>query len=205
MDVDVVEDGGDVSIEVNTSALGQTATVNGVMSSNASVADAEKEDVGGGADAPLTNGIKTTDTPPADGGYVPVAQPMQPSPLTPPQCNGSVGHGPPDALNDGGIPWYLKGFHLKGTSASEETLSGREAVRSLSEDLTDMDDEELNGLEFDVEDSTITASPMDTSKGPAAAPSKLPVRHSNGKFRRKDEVVPAVPAVPAVRSSTRKR
>ena len=39
--------------------------------------------------------------------------------------------------------------------------------RLLSEDLTDMDDEELKGLEFDVEDSTITAAPSSTGKNAA--------------------------------------
>ncbi|AEO57585.1 hypothetical protein MYCTH_2303901 [Thermothelomyces thermophilus ATCC 42464] len=61
-------------------------------------------------------------------------------------------------LTHGGIPWYLAGFELRGTTAVQEQWTpGREAVRSLSEELTDMDDEALRDLEFDVdEERTIT-------------------------------------------------
>jgi NuA3 HAT complex component NTO1 len=66
-----------------------------------------------------------------------------------------------NVLVAGGIPWYLAGFELRGTSAVEEQWTGREAVRrALSEELTDMDDDALKDLEFDVdEENTITASP----------------------------------------------
>lgn len=68
-------------------------------------------------------------------------------------------------LTDGGLPWYLGGFELVGTSAVEEQwTTGREALRSLSEELTDMDDDALKDLEFDVdEDNTITASPVEVA------------------------------------------
>ncbi|KAL2201407.1 hypothetical protein P885DRAFT_26478 [Corynascus similis CBS 632.67] len=61
-------------------------------------------------------------------------------------------------LTHGGIPWYLAGFELRGTTAVQEQWTpGREAVRSLSEELTDMDEEALRDLEFDVdEEMTIT-------------------------------------------------
>ncbi|KAK3380192.1 hypothetical protein B0T24DRAFT_185925 [Lasiosphaeria ovina] len=84
-------------------------------------------------------------------------------PLTPPQSNGSFGRDPTNILAEGGLPWYLQGFALKGTSAVEEQWTGRDAVRSLSEELTDMDDEALKDLEFDVDDDTITASPVNAS------------------------------------------
>ncbi len=182
MDVDEGKGNGEDNIEVNTSTLGKSAKVNGVMSSNASVADLDKDGVDhkGGA---LPNGLKSSDTPPGEAGYgVPVSQPAHQGPLTPPQSNGSLGREPTDTLNDGGIPWFLKGFHLEGTTAAEEQWTGRDAVRSLSEDLTDMDEEELNGLEFDVEDSTITASPADASKD--SYPTSTRKRSSNGKFRK---------------------
>ncbi|KXX75920.1 Peregrin [Madurella mycetomatis] len=111
------------------------------------------------------------------------------SPLTPPQSHGSFAGQPhhqqqpsssssssspsstsaaaascndsSNMLSAGGIPWYLSGFDLQGTSAVEEQWTGREAVRrALSEELTDMDDDALKDLEFDVdEENTITASP----------------------------------------------
>lgn len=111
---------------------------------------------------PLTNGVKSAPTPPNTNGYEPVAQDSaQPTPLTPPQSNGSLGRETDNTLTDGGVLWYLRPFDPVGTTAVEEQWAGRDAVRALSEELTDMDDEELNDLEFNVEDSTITASPVD--------------------------------------------
>lgn len=120
-------------------------------------------------------GIKTAPTPPDTNGYTSVTQSsLQPPPLTPPQSNGSLSHGTDNVLTEGGIPWYLKPFEVEGTSAVEEQWAGRDAVRSLSEELTDMDEEELNDLEFNVEDSTITASPVDAplSEGPSGSRSR---------------------------------
>lgn len=120
-------------------------------------------------------GVKPAPTPPDTNGYMSVTQSsMQPSPLTPPQSNGSLSHGTDNVLTEGGVPWYLKPFEIEGTSAVEEQWAGRDAVRSLSEELTDMDEEELNDLEFNVEDSTITASLVDAlpSEGPSASRSR---------------------------------
>ena len=188
----------DAAMEDATPSLAKTVKINGIMSSNASVADVDKDD---GAEAPpLPEGVKPTDTPPIDGAYAPVAQhPEQTDPLTPPQSNGSLGRGAADALNDGGVPWYMKGFSLEGTTAIEEQWAGRDAVRSLSEDLTDMDEEELNGLEFVVDDPTITASPADDDGAVAkkremlTVPTPLRRKANPAKFRK------------GVRSSTRRR
>lgn len=190
MEVDETAEAGpgeEGNIEVKTSAMGDSIKVNGVNSSTASIDDhADKQDAGTSHNEATTNGVvKTSDTPPADNGYVSIIINPEPSPLTPPQSNGSFSRGPGDVLTDGGLPWYLKGFSLDGTSAVEEQWAGRDAVRSLSEDLTDMDDEELNGLEFDVEDSTITASLADAAEAAQAKePPKLH-RGPGGKFARK--------------------
>lgn len=107
------------------------------------------------------DGVKPAPTPPDTNGYMSVTQgSLQPPPLTPPQSNGSLSNGVDNMLTEGGIPWYLKPFEIEGTTAVEEQWAGRDAVRALSEELTDMDEEELNDLEFNVEDSTITASPV---------------------------------------------
>lgn len=121
------------------------------------------------------DGVKAAPTPPDTNGYTSVTQSsLQPPPLTPPQSNGSLSHGTDNVLTEGGVPWYLKPFEVEGTSAVEEQWAGRDAVRSLSEELTDMDEEELNDLEFNVEDSTITASPVDVppSEGPSGSRSR---------------------------------
>lgn len=110
----------------------------------------------------LSNGVRSAPTPPDTNGYTSMPNGLSgPAPLTPPQSNGSLGHGTDNMLTEGGIPWYLKDFDPVGTTAMEEQWAGRDAVRSLSEELTDMDEAELNDLEFNVEDSTITASPVD--------------------------------------------
>ena len=204
MDVDEPAADAEVAVEVTRPSLAKSVKVNGIMSSNASVADVDKDE---GADAaPPTGGPKATDTPPNDGDYAPVAPPDATDPLTPPQSNGSLGrHEAADVLNDGGVPWYMKGFRVEGTTAAEEQWAGRDAVRSLSEDLTDMDDEELNGLEFVVDDPTITASPAaddgDAGVGAGAGKQTLTVPSPAGGRRRAD------PAKfrKGVRSSTRRR
>lgn len=65
-----------------------------------------------------------------------------PEPVTPPLSSG--GH--PQPLSQGGIPWYMECFDPVGTTVEEERWKGRELVRGMSEDLSDMDEEELSGL-----------------------------------------------------------
>ncbi|OLN94015.1 Mst2 complex subunit nto1 [Colletotrichum chlorophyti] len=163
MDVDAEgEEDDEGNIEVNTSTLDKP---NNMHSSNSSVAGHE----GNGkaaerTEAPLAPTLQPSDTPPDTNGYVSVTRPSQPAPPTPPQSNGSLGNESIDPLSEGGVPWYFQEFKPKGTTIVEEQWTGREALRSLSEDLTDMDDQELEGLAFDVEDSTITASPTVTDE-----------------------------------------
>ncbi|KAH7170325.1 hypothetical protein EDB81DRAFT_676825 [Dactylonectria macrodidyma] len=131
--MDTAEDGDEEggNIEVNTSGLGII----------------DEED----SKEALLNGVKSSDTPPDTDGYVSRPRPAQSGPPTPPQSNGSLGLDPVDPLTDGGVLWYLKGHEPRGTSVLGEHWAGRDAVRMLSEDLTDMDDEELKGLGMDVD------------------------------------------------------
>ncbi|KAK7417486.1 hypothetical protein QQZ08_011603 [Neonectria magnoliae] len=122
------EEGG--NIEVNTSGLGM-------------IDEEESKEA-------LHDVVKSSDTPPDTDGYVSKPRPAQSGPPTPPQSNGSLGLEPIDPLTDGGVIWYLKGYEPRGTSVLAEHWAGRDAVRMLSEDLTDMDEEELKGLGMDV-------------------------------------------------------
>ena len=125
----------------------------------------------------------------------------QNDPITPPQSNGSFGRDPANVLSDGGIPWYLDGFDPEGTTVAKEQWTGREVLRSMSEELSDMDDEALKVLEFDVDDETITASPPvngttttgrganratdnDNADGKPAASAKKRERANPAKFRK---------------------
>lgn len=140
------QDGG--NIEVNTSGLGIT-----VKSEETTTVSPRK--------SKRTKGqsMQTSQTPPESEAYVNLAPPAAattsvPGPPTPPHSNGSFGKEPVDPLTDGGVLWYLKTMQPRGTSIlGEHWAAGRDAVRMLSEELTDLDDEELKGLRAEVDES----------------------------------------------------
>lgn len=66
----------------------------------------------------------------------------RPAPLTPPRSENDL----LAPLKEGGIPWYMEAFDPKGTTVHEERWSGREVLRDMSEELSELDDDELNGL-----------------------------------------------------------
>jgi NuA3 HAT complex component NTO1 len=49
-------------------------------------------------------------------------------------------------LSNGGIPWYAEQFDPVGTTYHEERWTGREVVRGMSEELSELDDAELREL-----------------------------------------------------------
>ncbi|KAL9061560.1 MAG: hypothetical protein Q9162_000092 [Coniocarpon cinnabarinum] len=49
-------------------------------------------------------------------------------------------------LRQGGTPWYLEHFEPEGLALQEERWTGPEVVRGMSEELSEMDDDELQGL-----------------------------------------------------------
>ncbi|MCJ1396989.1 nuA3 HAT complex component nto1 [Xylographa trunciseda] len=71
-----------------------------------------------------------------------LAEPHPPPP-TPPLSSSSD---PASALSAGGIPWYMEPFDPAGTTVHEERWTGREVARGMSEELSDMDEEEVDGL-----------------------------------------------------------
>ncbi|KAH8909672.1 hypothetical protein BR93DRAFT_892673 [Coniochaeta sp. PMI_546] len=125
-------------------------------------------------DQKLPNGVPVQDSgspPPSVDGYSqPAATHNSSGPLTPPQSNGSLGHGPKepgDVLSDGGLPWYLSkdDLQVQGTTVVEQQRSRRHGTpaagqRLMSEELSEMDEETLKDLGIDVNDHTITASPV---------------------------------------------
>ena len=52
-------------------------------------------------------------------------------------------------MSHGGVPWYMVPFDPVGTTVEEERWTGRELVRGMSEELSDMDEEELSTLVVD--------------------------------------------------------
>ena len=63
-------------------------------------------------------------------------------PLTPPRSEKNL----LNPLVHGGIPWYLETFDIHGTTVHDERYTGREVLRAMSEELSELDDDELNGL-----------------------------------------------------------
>lgn len=51
-----------------------------------------------------------------------------------------------DPIQNGGIPWWVETFDPHGTTVYEERWTGREVLRDMSEELSELDDDELNGL-----------------------------------------------------------
>jgi len=63
-------------------------------------------------------------------------------PLTPPRSEKNL----LNPLGNGGIPWYLETFDIHGTTVYEERYTGREVLRDMSEELSELDDDILDGL-----------------------------------------------------------
>lgn len=51
-----------------------------------------------------------------------------------------------DVFAQGGVPWYLEPFDPRGTTIHEERYTGREVLRDMSEELSDMDEDTLTEL-----------------------------------------------------------
>tara|TARA_R110002003_G_scaffold288_9_gene18400 strand:- start:20721 stop:21683 length:963 start_codon:yes stop_codon:yes gene_type:complete len=63
-------------------------------------------------------------------------------PLTPPRSEKNL----LNPLGNGGIPWYLETFDIDGTTMYEERHTGREVLRDMSEELSELDDDSLDRL-----------------------------------------------------------
>lgn len=63
-------------------------------------------------------------------------------PLTPPRSEKNL----LNPLHNGGVPWYLEPFDVHGTTVYEPIWAGREVLKAMSEDLSELDDDELDGL-----------------------------------------------------------
>ena len=187
------EAAGDGNIEVKTSSLENDASADAPVADASAVGPGSEEMATSENGMVQTNGIKAAaDTPLSTNGYVVAStssQPAQPAPPTPPQSNGSFGRDQANVLVDGGIPWYLKGFEPEGTSALQEQWLGREAIRGLSEELTEMDEDELNGLgvDFGNEGTDTSSTNVHTVEASTHTPAKKPSRPRKRKttYRRR--------------------
>ncbi|KAK8212364.1 hypothetical protein IWZ01DRAFT_541049 [Phyllosticta capitalensis] len=70
-----------------------------------------------------------------------------PDPLTPPRSEGDL----LAPLAQGGIPWYVQSFDPHGTTIHEERWLGREVVRGMSEELSEIGDDVLDGMQEEMQ------------------------------------------------------
>ena len=139
-------------------------------------------------DVPLVNGIGATASDGEGPGVILLANEqshqsnaMSPIPPTPPLSS----RGDPSApLSYGGIPWYMDPFDPVGTTIHEERWTGRDVVRGMSEELSDMDEEELQGL---VDEGMADAAQegADGSSVANSANAASPARRKSGAKRRR--------------------
>lgn len=131
-DVDMV----DAPVEPGEEFDGSIAQLNGELS-----ADTEQV-VAANTPPASTNGVKGDGV----GGTTNLSSNSRhrvPEPPTPPLSLGGLQQ---STLVSGGIPWYIEPFDPDGTTLYEERWTGPEVLRDMSEELTDIDDEELEGL-----------------------------------------------------------
>jgi NuA3 HAT complex component NTO1 len=101
----------------------------------------------------LEGGAASVETPPAStNGFkheqnnteeMPPVQVQQVEPPTPPMSLEGHSQGLP---TEGGIPWYVAQFDPDGLTVFEERWTGPEVLRDMSEELSEMDEDELLGL-----------------------------------------------------------
>lgn len=91
----------------------------------------------------------------------------RPEPLTPPRSEKNL----LNPLGNGGVPWYFETFDVHGTTVYEERYTGREVLRDMSEELSELDDDELDGLA-----DSDPVRPADTSDSNVAAIKKAVAR-----------------------------
>ena len=93
-----------------------------------------------------TNGIKK-EADLMDSLHISRESPVQEPPTPPMSMEGSQ-----PILSHGGIPWYIEAFDISGTTIQEERWTGKDVLRDMEEELSEMDDEELQDLGADFEE-----------------------------------------------------
>lgn len=68
----------------------------------------------------------------------------------------------------GGIQWYMQPFDPVGTTIHEERWTGRDVMRGMSEELSELDEDELEGLKDLVDDGDPKVKVTASTRTPAA-------------------------------------
>ncbi|KAI9740686.1 MAG: nuA3 HAT complex component nto1 [Claussenomyces sp. TS43310] len=144
-----------------------------------------ENNVTGGSEVPAPanqdhnrNGIRSKDTRSNTNGYNAYQEHQHIPPPTPPISHGALSSSgqdngtsePGNSLIKGGVPWYLSRFDPVGTTVVEDHWSGREAA--LSEELSDIDDEELRGMGAEMEGLQTGGEEVVVTKPPVVVKAK---------------------------------
>lgn len=99
-------------------------------------------------------------------------------PLTPPlSSQGDQQQGP---LAQGGIQWYMQPFDPVGTTIHEERWTGRDVLRGMSEELSELDEDELEDLGGDESKDAIKE---ESDKVNGSAPEPAQARRTRRRYR----------------------
>lgn len=103
------------------------------------------------------------------------------SPLTPPlSSQGDQQQGP---LAQGGIQWYMQPFDPVGTTIHEERWTGRDVMRCMSEELSELDEDELEGLISNEEKDGVKLPNGDSAKVNGTASEPVKVHRTRRRWR----------------------
>ena len=88
------------------------------------------------------------------------------------------------SLTSGGIMWYVEQFDPVGTTVHEERWTGPDVLRAMSEELSEIGDDELHEMGVDSESNDIEVT-VDTPEDATDLKKKQGALKKNGKPRRK--------------------
>ncbi|KAB8349824.1 hypothetical protein FH972_023837 [Carpinus fangiana] len=126
------------------------------------------EGANGAATSSTSGDVEMADVPTVNGGDV---AGHSTAPLTPPRSEKNL-----LATNSvGGVPWYLELFDIAGTTVHDERWTGREVMRDMSEELSEIGEDELTEMGVGMNGVKDEAG---QSPGPPASPKAVKKRRA---------------------------
>ena len=147
---ELVEPVEDIIMPDVSGAATPTPLTNGTASAQLMRESAEAKDPSGYQ--PQASANHTTDQPstPLYNHSPSKAQPppLQANPISILTLPSTLNSPPSTALSAGGIPWYMAAFDPDGTTVYGERYTGREVAGEMSDELSEVDDDELDSMDF---------------------------------------------------------
>ncbi|RAL12791.1 putative PHD finger domain protein [Aspergillus homomorphus CBS 101889] len=132
-----------------------------------------------GIEPAVSESVEKTDIDSSQPAHPPTD--AQKDPLTPSQSFTGDQQNP---LSLGGIQWYMQPFDPVGTTIHEERWTGRDVMRGMSEELSELDEDELKDLveEDDLEGQVVNAS-LETSDRSAPPQQHVKTHRTRRRWR----------------------